>query len=166
MKHLALIMAVLLCSCATKYQRRGWSGGYSDQQLQKNIFRVSTDLNKFSSKDRAEDFTMYRACEVTLKNGYDYFIITDSENTTTTSISGSSKSADYGYHRETTLSVGSAIKPGRMIIIKTFKGTKPKNNVNAYNARELMGYLEKSNKSIRKAKEGSLWQRMKKKIQK
>jgi hypothetical protein len=37
-KLIALLLAILLFSCATPYQNLGFSGGYSDTKLSKNIY--------------------------------------------------------------------------------------------------------------------------------
>lgn len=161
---LLVLVAVLSASCATKYQHKGFTGGYTDQQLQEDVFRVSSRVNGFSSEERAEDFTMYRACEVTLQHGFDYFVIVDSSDTTRTSYAGSGHADAYSYGNSTSVTynqnINAVTKPGRMMVIKTFQGAKSKDNVNAYDARQTMNYLEASNKSIAKAKKGGFWRRL------
>lgn len=75
-----LIIAVfLLASCATDYQKQGFSGGFSETRLSENIFRVSFGGNVFTSRERASDFNLLRSAEIALKNGFSYFVIVNSE---------------------------------------------------------------------------------------
>ena len=71
--------ALLLSACATPtpYQpidaRGQASGGYSEQRLQDDRFRVSFRGNEFTSRARVENYLLYRAAELTLQAGYDGF---------------------------------------------------------------------------------------------
>lgn len=75
------ISLVTGCMTATPYQpeRPGQaiSGGYSDERLSENRFKVNFSGNNLTSRDRVEGYLLYRAAELTLQNGYDYFIIVD-----------------------------------------------------------------------------------------
>ncbi len=73
------LVAVLLSGCATSYKERGLTGGYSETQLDENVFRVSFRGNGYTSKERASDFNLLRSAELTLEKGYRYFIIVDSQ---------------------------------------------------------------------------------------
>lgn len=78
-----LVIAVFIFSgCATKYQSTGFTGGYTETRLGDNVFNVSFRGNGFTSRQRTADFTLLRSAELSLKNGYKYFIITNSENYT------------------------------------------------------------------------------------
>lgn len=76
---LVLILAIMIGGCATTYQRVGFTGGYSETQLGENVFQVSFRGNGYTSYQRASDFSLLRSAEVALENGYNYFIIVDSE---------------------------------------------------------------------------------------
>ena len=82
MKKALLVAAslTLLTACATTYQSTGFSGGFREVQLDKNIWKVTFNGNGFTGKQRAEDLAMLRSADLTLKNGYKYFafISTDS----------------------------------------------------------------------------------------
>lgn len=67
----------LVAACATTYQPKSFSGGFSETQLDTNVFRVSFNGNGYTSRDRAEDFTLLRSAELTLKNGFTHFVIVD-----------------------------------------------------------------------------------------
>ena len=78
--YLLLIVFSLFCfSCATAYQPLSFSGGYSSTMLDKNIFKVSFQGNGDTSKERAEDFALLRSSEITLENGFSYFLILDKD---------------------------------------------------------------------------------------
>ena len=82
----------LLAACATEtpYQPlnpHGYSaGGYSEQRLEENRYRVMFTGNSFTSRQRVENYLLYRAAELTLQAGYDGFTMvnrgTDPHTTT------------------------------------------------------------------------------------
>jgi len=74
-KILILSLTIFLASCATSYHRKSFTGGYSELQIEKNIFQVSFKGNSRTSVERSVDFTLLRSAELTLQNGYDYFVI-------------------------------------------------------------------------------------------
>ena len=78
------IFAILFCAvfvgCATGYHGQGFTGGYSDMKLQDNIFKVSFKGNGYSSMERAGDFALLRSSEVTIENGYKYFIVLETNS--------------------------------------------------------------------------------------
>jgi len=82
----ALSIAVVLSSCATPYQRTGFTGGFSETQLQPNVFSVHFRGNGYTSRQRSSDFTMLRCAELALQNGFTHFVIADSSQTTKTSM--------------------------------------------------------------------------------
>ena len=95
-------LAALLSACATAYQEKGLTGGYSETQLGPNIFRVSFRGNAYTSRERAEDFTLLRAADVTLEKGFRYFVIVNSEAGTkvgafTTPTTSYTTGSAYGY---------------------------------------------------------------------
>ena len=73
----ALTIAAALAGCATSYQKQGLSGGFTETQLDKAVFRVSFKGNGFTSPERAADFTLLRSAELALKNGFTHFVIVD-----------------------------------------------------------------------------------------
>jgi hypothetical protein len=78
--HLAAVAATALalsaCETATPYQPLGTgstSGGYSDHQIEANRFTVSFSGNSVTSRETVERYLLYRAAELTLNLGYDWF---------------------------------------------------------------------------------------------
>lgn len=79
----ALFFAVfLLQGCATGYKSSGFTGGYSETQLEEGVYQVSFRGNAYTSADKAADFTLMRSAELTMEKGYKYFVIIDSQSHT------------------------------------------------------------------------------------
>ena len=82
-------LSVSACETATPYQplnARGSnaSGGYSDRQIEANRFMVRFTGNDLTSRDTVERFLLYRASELTLQQGYDWFTTTERHTDRTT----------------------------------------------------------------------------------
>ena len=80
----ALGAATLLTSaCATESTYRPAVGrgfersGYSDRQIEENRFMVSFSGNSYTSRETVEKYLLYRAAELTVQRGYDYFVFAD-----------------------------------------------------------------------------------------
>lgn len=96
-----LILAAAICllsACATEYQPRGLTGGFSETALAPDTYKIVFLGNGFTDPDRANDYALLRAADLALLNGYPYFVILDEQNTlrqttaympTTTTISAS-----------------------------------------------------------------------------
>ncbi|WP_339691734.1 hypothetical protein [uncultured Parasphingorhabdus sp.] len=82
-KAAALLMTLLLlgCATATPYQPQSAgqrvAGGYSENRLADTKYRVRFAGNTLTSRDTVEGYLLYRAAELTVQNGYDWFRITD-----------------------------------------------------------------------------------------
>ena len=70
--------SLLLVGCATGYHRDGGTGGYSDVQLDDNLFQVSFRGNRYTRYEQAMDLVLLRAAEVTTAHGFRYFIVLES----------------------------------------------------------------------------------------
>ncbi|MCL6684479.1 hypothetical protein LZ536_11300 [Sphingomonas sp. SE158] len=55
----------------------GIHGGYSEQRLAENRFLVRFHGNELTTRDRVEGYMLYRAAELTVQSGYDWFAIVD-----------------------------------------------------------------------------------------
>jgi hypothetical protein len=78
----ALALTLAGCETATPYQpagihNPGASGGYSDQQIEANRWRVTFAGNSLTSRDTVERYLLYRAAELTVQQGFDWFAATD-----------------------------------------------------------------------------------------
>ncbi len=69
------------CETATPYQPlRAHSqvyGGFSDERLDADHYRVSFAGNSVTSRSTVENYLLYRAADVTVKAGYDWFETVD-----------------------------------------------------------------------------------------
>ena len=75
--RLVFVIALAMLACATPYQRQGYRGGFSETQLDENVFRVSFNGNGFTSGGRAVDFALLRSAELARERGYHYFVIVE-----------------------------------------------------------------------------------------
>lgn len=76
----ATVSAGLLaaCSTATPYQpinqaSNAVAGGYASQQLATDRYRVSFRGNQYTSRERVENYLLYRAAQLAQQNGYQAF---------------------------------------------------------------------------------------------
>jgi len=69
------------CETPTTYHPATGHGfnreGFSDQRIEANRYQVSFAGNSVTSRDRVERYLLYRAAELTVQNGYDYFTLVD-----------------------------------------------------------------------------------------
>jgi hypothetical protein len=74
-------LALTACATATPYQplQRGSavSGGFSEQQVESNRWRIAFTGNSLTSRETVERYLLYRAAELTLTQGYDWFEMVD-----------------------------------------------------------------------------------------
>lgn len=79
----ALAAGLAACATPTPYQPavRGSavSGGFSDMRIADNRFRVTFAGNTLTSRETVERYLLYRAAELTIQTGYDWFEIVDKQ---------------------------------------------------------------------------------------
>ena len=75
---LASLASLAACVTPTPYQPavRG-HGGYSETRIEPDRWRVTFTGNTVTSRDTVEGYLLYRAAELTLQNGYDWFAMVD-----------------------------------------------------------------------------------------
>ena len=77
----ALLVLLLLAACAAPrpslYAPRDGRDGYAQEELGKGLFRVTFQGNHVTSRERAEDYALYRAAELTLEVGAERFAVHD-----------------------------------------------------------------------------------------
>ncbi|WP_116092353.1 CC0125/CC1285 family lipoprotein [Sphingomonas crusticola] len=99
----ALSLALTGCATPTPYQplsRPGsLAGGYSDIQIEPNRFRVSFSGNSMTSRDTVETFLLYRAAQLTVDRGFDWFVMADrnTDRNSNTYVSQPFASGPWGY---------------------------------------------------------------------
>lgn len=155
MKYIAVLLFLLnLGGCATNYQAQSFSGGFTETQLDKNVFRITFKGNGYTRSERVEDFALLRSAEITLQNGFSHFAIVDSRQSTdygvittpTQSYSTGTVTAyggtAYGSARTTSIGGQSFIvkKPSSSNTIVCFNG-KPDNGMFVYDAQFIYDSL-------------------------
>ena len=153
------VMAIALAGCATPYQKNGFRGGYSDVQLDSNTFNVEFRGNGYTRRQTVEIYLLYRCAQLTAEAGYDYFVVVGRDvdaknqlfatagNYTSNTTGNASFYGNTAYGAATTTGtynppqIFSITKYGGTTTIKAFKGSKPDDNPNAYDAQELLRYL-------------------------
>ncbi len=83
------VLALSACVTPTPYQalvRNGQSnGGYSDLKIANDRFRITFQGNSATDRDTVEQYLLYHAAEVTLREGYDWFMLANRRTDTRTS---------------------------------------------------------------------------------
>lgn len=76
-----LVLLAAACATPTPYQPldpdNRTSGGFSDQRLESDRFRVSFRGNSLTSRETVETYLLFRAAELTVGQGYDWFMMAD-----------------------------------------------------------------------------------------
>lgn len=87
MKKIISIITGLLffISCSTPYKAIGFTGGYSETQLDVNMYQVYFSGNGYTSSQSAANMCLLRCAELCIKGGYNYFIIVDQAHETNNS---------------------------------------------------------------------------------
>ncbi|WP_129794217.1 hypothetical protein [Sphingosinicella sp. CPCC 101087] len=79
---LATVLLAAACATPTPYQPIGsghGAGGYAEQRIEANRFRVSFTGNSLTSRERVENYLLFRAAELTVEQGYDGFTVVQRE---------------------------------------------------------------------------------------
>lgn len=168
MKYSILGAALLLAACATATPygpaEQGGGYGFSEQQIEQNRFRITFRGNSSTSRETVENSLLYRAAELTVQQGFDYFVVVENDTEESTSYRGSAYPAFYGrygygypfhhgygafpyyaygfgwgypydtYAREIT-------RYSAVAFVTMHQGDKPGDNSQAFDAREVMKNL-------------------------
>lgn len=130
---LALALVGLLAgptACTTTYQASGKTGGYQDERLSANSFRVSFARNLYTKREATHAYLLHRCAELTKANGDDYFVIANFE--------------DFELRRKYADSLGLDT------IITTHKGAVPPNTPGAFEAQTVLDRNAPADKANRK----------------
>ena len=79
----ALLLLPSACSTSTPYQPLSMlspiSGGYSDERLGEDRYHVDFAGNTLTSRERVESYLLFRAAQLTVEQGADWFVVVDHE---------------------------------------------------------------------------------------
>jgi hypothetical protein len=153
------------CATATPYQPAAPGAptgayGFSEQRIEENRVRITFRGNTLTDRETVETYLLYRAAEVTLESGRDYFILANRDTEAHSRLQGSGPyyprfPYDYWYfsprrgwspwydpfwaepssYREVT-------RYEAVAEIAMFSGQKPANDANAFDAREVQANLQ------------------------
>ena len=157
----ALTLALGACATETPYQPQTERGGYgyAEHLIESNRYRVSFHGNSLTDRETVENYLLYRAAELTVQRGFDYFIVADR------GVQGHSELRSMGpYHAGFAPSYWYFTRRGWLPFydpffdapesyqqitrfeasaeIAMFHGAKPADNANAFDAREVAANLQ------------------------
>jgi hypothetical protein len=152
---LVVLLALLLAACAgkpTPYQSAQNGYGYSEQRIEENRYRVSFSGNSATSRQTVEDYLLYRAAELTVQNGHDWFEVADRDTVQEYSgyggspaigVGGGGGSGGVGVGLSFPMfGGGSAPSYTAHMDILVHDGEKPPQNPNAYDAFSVISQLQ------------------------
>jgi hypothetical protein len=98
----ALALVVSACATPTLYQpatASDTSNGYRDYRIEPDRYGVSFSGNSVTSRETVERYLLFRAAELTLDRGYDWFTMADrqTERKSRTYVDQPFSSGPYGY---------------------------------------------------------------------
>ena len=74
-----LLISIFLISCATTYKQKGIMGGYSEEKILSNMYKVEFEGNQHTKPEMVQNYLLYRCAELTKENGFEYFAIVSEE---------------------------------------------------------------------------------------
>ena len=100
-----VLCAAILAACATAtpYQpatpASGDGGyGYAEHKIEANRYSLSFGGNALTERDKVESYLLYRAAELTLEQGYDYFIVAQRATDNRTRLLPYPGSSQFGFY--------------------------------------------------------------------
>lgn len=149
------LLSLMLAACATltPYQPAKDGYGYSEQRLETDRYRVRFAGSTATPRQTVDNYVLYRAAELTLESGKDYFVLMDQK---TDAASGNSSGVSFGLggfgigSGSSGVGVGVGVGTGgnakaeyrTEAEIVLFSGKKPADNPQAFDAREIKSNLE------------------------
>jgi hypothetical protein len=151
---LVLALGLVLAACAggpTPYQQARDGYGYSEQRVEENRYRVSFAGNSATSRQTVEDYLLYRAAELTVQTGHDWFEVVyrntvqeDSGYVGSPRVGlGMGGGSDFGVGLSFPMSGGGGA--GRYTAdmdVRVHDGEKPQDNPDAYDAFSVISRLQ------------------------
>ncbi|MEZ5933730.1 MAG: hypothetical protein R3F54_17620 [Alphaproteobacteria bacterium] len=95
----SLLLLLAACAVETPYQpSEGARYGYSDQQIEENRYRVTFSGNPSTPRETVQNYLLYRAAELTVQSGFDYFTMVDQDVERSTRYYSQGYVDDFGYY--------------------------------------------------------------------
>jgi len=155
----AIGVALATCTTPTPYQPVTDRYGYSEQVIETGRYKVSFSGNSLTDRETVENYLLFRAAELTVQSGNDYFVVADRDTEERTTYRatpiGFPRSHFYysfyyhyypfydpwGYGAGYDYTTRAITRYTATADIMTYKGEKPTTEASAYNAREVMTNL-------------------------
>lgn len=146
---LALAAALTACATATPYQPSTAGYGYDEQRIEQNRYRITFVGNSRTPKQTVENYLLFRAAELCLQAGYDYFVFaseaTDANTRYLQSFNGYYGSYFWYPHpafaASTSVSTPITEYEAQANVVM-FSGKKKDDDVKAFDARQVRSNLE------------------------
>lgn len=153
-----LLVALAACASQTPYQPSDGGYGYKEQQIEENRYRVTFSGNPSTPRETVQNYLLYRAAELTVQKGYDYFTIVDRDVERSTRYHSQGYVDDFGfdpfayrrgdrhYHRFRPRYYSANSYPineySGIADIVMSEGDKPAEDANAYDALDVLQQLQ------------------------
>ncbi len=164
----AAMAALSLAACATSTPYGPATGnnpyGFSDQRIEENRYRIVFRGNSSTTREAVETFLLYRAAELTVEGGFDYFVVMEQDTEANKRYSASPNPAFYGRYYYgygpyccafpyyaygwgwgspfDDYSTREYTRYTAIAFITMHKGTKPADDPQAFDARSVMDNLK------------------------
>lgn len=94
--------ALAACATATPYQpavgAQGAGYGYAEKRIEDNRYAITFNGNSLTERETVEGYLLYRAAELTLEQGYDYFIVAQRATDDNSRLMRYGGSSRYGFY--------------------------------------------------------------------
>lgn len=154
-----VVACLAACATPTPYQPRTDGFGYAEEQIETNRYLVTFAGNAVTPRTVVETYVLYRAAQITVDKGYDWFVLASSETDASTNYSGwvdgfpgsygPFGGAYYGWGKNVGIGIGGGTVSANPItrytaqaMIVLYKGEKPADNVHAYAAQDVIERLK------------------------
>ena len=147
------VAGLAACTAPTPYQPAIDGYGYAEQQLEDNRYRVTFAGNAETPRDVVQNYLLFRAAELTLETGHDWFTTAGQNIERSTRYFGTVDPtfpsarvwsrhdypfSTFGTATYTTHAIDSYTAFADIVM---FEGEKPSGDVNAYDARDVIEQL-------------------------
>ena len=152
-----LVLALGACAQPTPYQPARDGYGFSEQRIEDNRYRIVFTGNSLTPLQVVDDYMLYRAAEITLQAGYDYFVVADKHTDKSTRYLATFSDPGYPYYgpyyrgrRFPPYWYAPPVETGSYRPIESFstsanivlhRGKKPPDQAEAYDARDVIARL-------------------------
>ena len=159
---LAAGLGLAACTTTTPYQPASQGGGYgfSEQKIEEGRYRITFRGNAQTTREQVENGLLYRAAELTLQNGFDYFVLLESDTEAKKSYSQSAPpfygryrwgnpyyygfpyyAYGWGWGAPYDSYVTEFTRYSAVAFVSMHKGAKPADNAQAFDARQVIENL-------------------------